>query len=227
MAFRALLDGLRDGNLVGNDWENRWNPLDYDVNDSGGMFGEAGKSQFVWYSALMRGGMPLDNVKAQAQYNEINNEGFDPVESIMNHPEESGPWDTYNINIINYYKDDFSVVPSIKYTAFPPSMGVYIESSGGLPAANAEISLYGVTITGGTVNPGTIILSGQADANGVFEFPKNPYLNDTLNHFDYNNILVSAISGQDTAFAWIPFYDPSNAWFAKSDTIFRKVITMP
>ena len=226
-ALRVIYDGLMEGGLIANSYSERWICHKYHVDSTGGMFGERAQHLLNWLFGLMRGGKPLDDVKVLAQNNPLNNQSFDPVASIMSHPEQAGPWDTYNTHVINYNSDKFSVLPHIKYTAFPASMGIYVESNGGLPVENAAVKLYGVIIDAGYIDSNDIILSGQTDINGEYEFSKNPYLNNAQDYFNFDNILISAIKDQDTAWAWIPFYDPSNAWFAVPDTVFRATITMP
>lgn len=226
-ALRVIYDGLQEGSLGANSYTNQWVCHRYDVNGSGGMFGEQAQNLLNWLFGLLRGCKPLDDVKVLPQNNPLNGQGFDPVASIMSNPNEAGPWDTYNTHVINYNSDKFSVLPHIKYTAFPASMGIYVESNGGLPVENAAVKLYGVIIDVGYVDSSDVILSGQTDINGEFEFSKNPYLNNANDRFDYDNILASAVNGTDTAWAWMPFYDASNAWFADPDTVFRTTITMP
>lgn len=87
--------------------------------------------------------------------------------------------------------------------------------------------MHNVVINVGNIDPGDTVLSGTTDANGDFEFTQNPYLTATLDFFNYDTILMVAIKDQDTTWTWLHFYDPSNAWFAKQDTVFRKSITLP
>jgi hypothetical protein len=226
-ALRIIYDGLREGTLGANSYANRWVCHSRRVTDPGGAFGEQGQNLLNWLFGLIRGSKPLDDLKVLPQNNSLNGQGFDPVPSIMSNPSEAGPWDAYNINVINHYKDTFQLGPDIKLSSFPPTMGVYVESNAGQPVNNAAISLYGVVVDAGNVNSSTFIFSGTTGTGGEYVFSDNPYLNSAQTMYDYDNILISAIQGQDTAWAWIPFYDPGNAWFAKSDTVFRQTITMP
>lgn len=225
-AFRVIYDGFKEGSLVANSFVDSWIYHSYSINDEGGMFGDKSENILNWLFGLIRGAKPLDDVNVLAENNYLNNQNFIPMESIMSNPEESAPWDSYNINLLNHYKDEF-IIQDIKHTAFPSSMGIYVESAAGFPIENAEIKLYGILIDMGTVDSNSVILSGKTSVNGEFEFQKNPYLNNDLNIFLYDNILISVVNNNSVTWAWLPFYEPSNSWFANPDSAFRKKVTIP
>lgn len=225
-ALRVIYDGLKEGSLVANSFNGQWVYHSYGISDEGGMFGVKSQNFLNWLLGLMRGAKPLDDVEVLAENNPFNNQGFKPMESIMSNPTDSGPWDSYNVNLLNYYKDDFTII-DVKHSAFPSSIGVYVESSIGVPVENAEIKLYGVTIDQGTIDSNNVLLTGNTSNNGEFEFQKNPYLNDALDRFMYDNILISVSINNSTTLTWMPFYEPSNAWFEDSSIIFRKKIVVP
>ncbi len=134
-------------------------------------------------------------------------------------------WDTYSINMINYNGRSFSVDRDIEFKAFPKSIGLSIKSKSGIPVVGADVKVYGVIMGEHRVCPNEII-SGKSNSKGIFNFPRNPYLNNLLNQFMYKNVLISAIANCDTTWTWLPFYDPSNAWFKNPDTVFTKAIIL-
>ena len=67
----------------------------------------------------------------------------------------------------------------------------------------------------------TALVSGITDQNGEFILSENLYLNTAESKFAYYNFLVEAINNTDTAYAWFPVTDVSNAYFANPDTTFR------
>lgn len=225
-ALRVIYDGFKEGSLVVNSFNDSWIYHSYGVSDEGGMFGDKSQNFLIWLLGLIRGAKPLDDVEVLAENNPLNNQGFIAMESIMSSPEDSGPWDSYNVNLLNTYKDEFTFL-DIKHSAFPLSMGIYVESSTGNPVENAEVKLYGVTIDQGMIDSNDVLLSGNTSTNGEFEFQKNPYLYEASENFKYDNILISVSSSDSTTCTWMPFYEPSNAWFINPNTVFRKKVVIP
>lgn len=225
-ALRVIYDSFKEGTLISNSFDDLWIYHSYGISDEGGVFGNKSQNLLNWLLGLMRGGKPLDDVEILAENNPLNNQGFTPMESIMSVPYNSGAWDSYNVNLLNHYNDDFTF-EDIKFSAFPITMGVYLESSIGNPVDNADVKVYGVIIDMGIIDSNNVILSGKSSIDGSFEFIKNPFLNDALNRFLYDNILISVSVNDSKIWAWMPFYEPSNAWFLDSSIGYEKKIIIP
>ena len=223
MAFRLIYDGYDEGTF-GN-WVKATRVICHNSSpETGdGMFGNDALLSVLWEFGLSRGCTSLYKLQVDADKNPINHEAYVGPTCIMNSTSTS-VWSRYSVNIMNYYANRFSIEPRIIYYAFPKKIGILITNSSGSPFAGVTVNLYGVQYSTNTVEE-PAVLSGTTDSNGELLFNENPFKQGNPDDIIYPNFLVSVVNGQDTTYAWFPFTDAGNAWFANPDTVFYKHIT--
>jgi len=194
------------------------------IGNGNDLFNDQTNKNFAWALGLARGCVGYEWITVAASGNPINGSAYTAIQSIMSNPQKYATWDTFNIHIINYYKNRFSILPAIFSTSFPFSMGVSAVSNTGQPLQNASIDLFGIKWASYTVST-TAITSGITDSSGDFVFASNPFTMMGTDSIVYGNFLIRAINNSDTAYTWLPINDPGNAWFANPDTLYRKKIT--
>lgn len=223
IGFRLIYDGYGEGTF-GN-WVKATRVICHNSSpETGdGMFGNDALPSVLWEFGLSRGCTSLYKFKVDADKNPINHEAYEGSVSIMNSTSTS-VWSKYSVNIMNYYANRFSIEPRIIYYAFPEKTGIVVTNSAGSPITGVTLNLYGVQWSTNTVEE-PVVLLGTTDGNGEFLFIDNPFKQGNPDDIIYPNFLVSAVHGQDTMYAWFPFSEAGNAWFADPDTVFFKHIT--
>jgi hypothetical protein len=204
---------------------------------SGDLFSATATQYLVRAFALARGSFPQSWLQVKPENNPLNRAAFE-IPSLTGFPIESFTWDTFTINAINYHESNFVTYPQIMQTAVPASLGVLARTSTGRPVAGARVELFPVRWYSGAVQS-AVLLSGNTDSTGMFVFPINPFKTgyDAANPNNDErallpgdsivvtpNFLVRAVSGADTAYAWLPVTDAANAWFADHAVDFRKEV---
>ena len=219
-AFRVIYDGFNEGNL-GN-WRKGKRIIihNYRVDEPNGMFGKEATEDLTWIFGLARGCVILRYMKIEADSNHISHEAYNGIASLMSDHHTYTTWDEYSISLINGHGSVDSIFPEIKFSAFPQSIGFIADSSTGNPMVDVVINVYGI-IPREQRTTDTALVSGITDQNGEFILSENLYLNTAESKFAYYNFLVEAINNTDTAYAWFPVTDVSNAYFANPDTTFR------
>ncbi len=224
-ALRMIYDGYSIPH------ESYWRPsnrvlyIPKKIENGDDFFSEKSTRSIVWGLGLTRGCPGQYNLRVDSTKNNINGKPYRGLESIMNYPSKYVSWDTYSINIINHYENQYSIFPEIIKDALP-SLGAKARNSGGVPLPYVSIELFGVEWGSKTVTD-TSLISGTTDSLGIVKFPTNPFRMGDINNYElvYSNFLIRAIdSMSDTTFAWMPITEVGNAWFANSDTLYLKDI---
>ena len=218
-AFRLVYDGFGSG---ASTWDKFVRVVynNYRVSNSGGIFGTESTGMVTWFLGLARGALALARLQVDADKNHINSEAYTGAPSIMSSPKNYSVWDQYSINLINSHAEKASILPEVKFEAFPESMGLYVSTAANIPIPDVKVDLYGVIMDqNGLTN--TPLFTGTTDVNGVYLFDKFLFTNSSADKFDYYNFLAVVINSSDTSYAWIPVTDLGNAWFANPDTTFR------
>jgi hypothetical protein len=188
-----------------------------------GLFGTSSLDALAWGFGMSRGCWDLDGLLVKAEYNPVNHQAYDGVESIMNYPYGEDKWDQFSINAVNYYADRIYNGPHILNSAFPASIGVIVKDEKGSPVENADIQFYGIGWATLTVDTPSVY-TGTTDSNGEFVFSLNPYDPDNTWPLNYSNFLVSAIDSSDTAYTWMPVTEVANKWFEDVNGDYRVVV---
>lgn len=218
-AFRLVYDGFGTG-------ASTWNKFvrvvynNYRVGNSGGIFGTESTDMVTWFLGLARGAVALSRLHVDADKNHINSEAYTGVPSIMSSPNKYSVWDQYSINLINSHVDTATILPEIKFQAFPKSMGFYVRTASNTPIPDVKVDLYGVIMNENRLT-NTPVSTGTTDVNGEYLFDKFLFTNSSADKFDYYNFLAVVINSTDTSYSWLPVTDVSNAYFANPDTTFR------
>ena len=218
-AFRLVYDGFGSGASTWNKFE-RVVYNNYKVSNSGGIFGTESTDMVTWFLGLARGAVALARLHVDADKNHINNEAYTGVPSIMSSPKNYSVWDQYSIHLINSHAEKASILPEVKFKAFPESMGFYVSTASNTPIPDVTVDLYGVIMDENRLTD-TPLFTGTTDVNGEYLFDKFLFTNSSADKFDYYNFLAVVIHSTDTSFAWLPVTDVSNAYFANPDTTFR------
>ena len=218
-AFRLVYDGFGTG-------ASTWDKFDrvvynnYKVSNSGGIFGTEATGMVTWFLGLARGAVALARLHVDANKNHINGEAYYSAPSIMSSPKDYSVWDQYSIDLINSHADNSSILPEVKFEAFPESMGFYVSTASNTPIPDVTIDLYGVIMNENKLTDAPLF-TGTTDVNGEYLFDKFIFTNSSADKFDYYNFLAVVINSPDTSYAWVPVTDIGNAWFAYPDTTFR------
>ena len=178
--------------------------------------------------AELRGCLHLLMLNVDSTKNPVNNKGYYGINSYMNVSYESfnrqKVWDEYSINIVNHNATVIGSERDILYEAFPDYTGILVKSSAGLPLEGADVEVYGSILDSDSINS-VPVFQGTTGANGALLFPDNPFEPDPGNTFKYGNLLVLALFGGDTTYAWFPLFEASNSYFNNPDITFFKEIS--
>ncbi len=185
-----------------------------------GLTGTYSMENLAWEFGLARGAIILQHLDVLAGNNPINGESYTTDPGFMYKCHESRIWDRYSIHLINYYTDEVFSENVLLPQAIPASLGVIARSATGTPLSGSVIHCYPVRWDSWAVTD-TAILTGTTDADGVFQFPGNPYSATGKDTVIYTNFLIQAVNGQDTAYSWMPLNKVGEAWFANQDTLYR------
>jgi hypothetical protein len=211
--------------------------FDVDVNAGEDLFSDDAMKHLIRALNYSRGCIPLQWLQVNAANNNINNQEYLGPESIMNYPVNQIVWDTFSVNTINSFKNEFVVYPSIVHYTFPATLGITAVTNAGVPIPDAAISLFGVGWNKKAVED-TSLVTGTTDVNGEFIFTENPfkigYDPDSPYNDDYSspqdsvvvhpNFLIMAVNGADTAFTWLPVTEVNNAAFTNPGDNYKKEI---
>jgi hypothetical protein len=218
-AFRLVYDGFGSGGSTWNKYD-RVIYNNYKVGNSGGIFGNEATNTVTWFMGLARGAVALPRLHVDADKNHINNEAYTGPPSIMSSSQKYSVWDQYSINLINSHTDIASILPEVKFEAFPKSMGFFVNNASNTPIPDVQIDLYGVIMNENRITD-TALYTGTTDSTGEYLFDKFIFTNAAADKFDYYNFLAVIINNPDTSYAWLPVTEVSNAWFANPDTTYR------
>lgn len=223
---RLLYDGYGEGSFGNWFVKNRVICHNYSPQTGTGMFGHtAFTEELMWEFGLSRGCTTIDEMNVSAGNNKVNGTAFSSPVSIMNGiGAETALWDINSINVVNYYKNTFDILPRIIFRAFPDTIGIKVIRNGA-PVTGAAIRLFAAKQPLNTISDSAIVID-TTDNNGRITFGINPFtLNnkDSITHF---TTLIEVIHGQDTTYTWFPYIDAGNAWYADKSHPFYKEVTL-
>jgi len=175
----------------------------------------------------LRGCLHLTECGVDSAKNSVNKTGYYGVPSYMNISYNpvygSNVWDAYNVHIANYNADNVGNERNVIYKAFPAKTGISVRSNTGTPVAGAGIRVYGSMLDSDSLTSKPLF-QGVTDTAGLWLFTGNPFKPDTGNTIKYGNLLISAVAGSDTAFAWLPLFEAGTAYFIDQNmTLFKEI----
>ncbi|ADB36554.1 T9SS type A sorting domain-containing protein [Spirosoma linguale] len=216
--YSIVINGFSD-NQIGGGWYGSYRTIyhSWPWNYFDGPFASTATDGLTHEFGHARGAIDIYGLRVEGKNNPVNQETFEPVNSIMNYPYGNIIWDEHTTNLLN--ATGGQSVEGEKYItdAFPDTIGIQVTNAQGRPLKNAVVTVYPVNWFSYSVTD-TPILTAKTTANGIVQFSSNPYQPATKDypwHIRYCNFLVKAVLNSVTVYTWMPLYDVQNVYFRK------------
>ncbi|WP_338870569.1 hypothetical protein WBJ53_23110 [Spirosoma sp. SC4-14] len=214
---------LGDQQVIYHKWQ-------WSTDFASGPFGPGATDGLTHEFGHARGAVDIYGLRVEGSKNPVNNQTFEPVNSIMNYPYGNIVWDEYTTNLLNSTADGPIVGDKWVTEPFPGSITIKTVDAQRKALPGVSVELYPVEWFSYSVTS-TPIFHTTTTTGGLYQFASNPFQPTAINypwHIRYGNFLIKATYNSTVAYTWMPLYDVQNTYFKNGvGSVYTAEIQLP